>query len=125
VASLLARLRCLAEWSPELGLPALDEAFLTGLLTELAPGCCSFADLARAPLAAALKARLDGRQLAALERDAPERIERMVSRIAAAVSDAAEAMRLTEEEAAAAAAAAASTPPGDAPVVAPSGTETN
>jgi N utilization substance protein A len=52
-----------------------------------------------------------------------EHIERMVSRVAAAVSDAAEAMRLSEAEAAAAAAAAAATPAAGEVAEVPGGTE--
>ncbi len=75
VAGLIARLRCLAQWRPELELPALDDAFLAALVPDLAVGCRSFADLAAAPLEAHIRGRLTREQLAALERDAPERIE--------------------------------------------------
>jgi ATP-dependent helicase HrpB len=75
IAGLLARLACLAEWCPELALPTFDDAALMAALADLAPGCRSFADLRRAPLEAVLRGRLTRAQLAALERDAPERIQ--------------------------------------------------
>jgi ATP-dependent helicase HrpB len=75
VASFLARARCAAEWMPDLGLPAFDEAFLRGLLPTLAAGRRSFAELRRAPLLDALRGALSGEQLQALEREAPERLE--------------------------------------------------
>jgi ATP-dependent helicase HrpB len=74
IASLLVRLRCLAGWMPELGLPRLDDAALAGLLPELARGRRSFAELRRAPWLARLRGALSAGQLAALEREAPERL---------------------------------------------------
>jgi ATP-dependent helicase HrpB len=75
VASFLARALCAAEWMPDLGLPAFDEAFLRGLLPNLAAGRRSFAELRRAPLLDALRGALSWEQLQALEREAPERLE--------------------------------------------------
>ena len=75
VASFLARARCLHEWMPDLGLPALDEAFLRGLTSILAAGRKSFAELRRAPLLDALRGALSWEQLQALEREVPERLE--------------------------------------------------
>ncbi|MCP3920798.1 MAG: ATP-dependent helicase HrpB [bacterium] len=74
VQTLFARITCLREWMPELELPAFEATELAALAGDLALGCRSFADLRKAPLAAAVKARLDRRQLAALDREAPERI---------------------------------------------------
>jgi ATP-dependent helicase HrpB len=74
IASFLVRLRCLAEWMPELALPRLDAAALGGLLLELARGRRSFAELRRAPWLERLRGALTYAQLAALEREAPERL---------------------------------------------------
>lgn len=74
-AELRDRIAWLASERPELELPAVDEAGLIALLPELCAGRRSFADLRRAPLVGALRGRLDHRQRAALEREAPERIQ--------------------------------------------------
>jgi ATP-dependent helicase HrpB len=74
VSSFLVRLRCLAEWMPELALPRLDAEALSALLPELARGRRSFAELRRAPWLERLRGALSWAQLAALEREAPERI---------------------------------------------------
>jgi len=71
---LLARLACLGEWCPELGLPALDAPFLEALVPLAAPGCRSFADLRRAPVGDIALGLLTHEQRAALDRDAPERL---------------------------------------------------
>jgi ATP-dependent helicase HrpB len=71
----LTRLRCLREWMPEQQLPAFDESDLEEMLTWLAPGCRSFADLRKADWLPALQGRLSHLQRQAVERDAPERIE--------------------------------------------------
>src|SRR5207248_2585872 len=47
-AAFLLRLRCLAEWMPELNLPKFDEADFRDMLTWLGAGCRSFDDLRRA-----------------------------------------------------------------------------
>jgi ATP-dependent helicase HrpB len=75
VASFLARVRSLAEWMPELGLPRFTDAELAALLPVLCAGKRSFAELRRAPLVETLKGVLNYRQLEALERHAPERLE--------------------------------------------------
>ncbi|HEX7182400.1 MAG TPA: ATP-dependent helicase HrpB [Thermoanaerobaculia bacterium] len=75
VAGFLTRVRCLAEWMPELGLPSFDEKALAGLLPVLAAGKRSFAELRRAPLRPVLEGALSWEQLQALEREAPERLE--------------------------------------------------
>ncbi|QDU66921.1 ATP-dependent RNA helicase [Engelhardtia mirabilis] len=74
LTSFAARVACLALWRPELELPLIDEDFWRGLLPDLVPGRRSFADLRRSPRLALASARLTGQQLAALDRDAPERI---------------------------------------------------
>jgi ATP-dependent helicase HrpB len=75
LAEVLARLACLREWCPELELPAFDEEFLADLVPLVAPGCRSYADLRRAPRIEILLGMLSREQRAALERDAPERIQ--------------------------------------------------
>ena len=75
VASFLARVRCLAGWMPELGLPTFGEDDLRALLPALAAGRRSFAELRRAPLLDALRGALSWSQLQALDREAPERLE--------------------------------------------------
>ena len=74
VASFLVRARCLAAWMPELALPRLDEAAIAALLPELARGRRSFAEMRRAPLLERLRGALTRQQLAALDREAPERL---------------------------------------------------
>jgi ATP-dependent helicase HrpB len=75
VAGFLARVRCLREWMPELGLPAFDAEDLTRLLAALTSGKRSFAELRRAPLLDVLRGALSWEQLQTLEREAPERLE--------------------------------------------------
>lgn len=74
-AAFLARLRSLAGWMPELGLPRFGEEELRALLPTLAAGRRSFAELRRAPLAEILEGALSPAQRAALAREAPERLE--------------------------------------------------
>jgi ATP-dependent helicase HrpB len=74
VAGFLARVRCLAGWMPELALPRLDDGAIAALLPELARGRRSFAELRRAPLLEQLRGALTHTQLAALDREAPERL---------------------------------------------------
>ena len=74
VERFLARVRSLAEWRPELGLPTFERADLVELLPALCAGARSIRDLRKAPLFATLRARL-GPQLVDLDRDAPERLE--------------------------------------------------
>ncbi len=78
VAGFLARVRCLREWMPELGLPAFDTGDLVRLLPAISAGGTgkrSFAELRRAPLLDVLRGALSWQQLQALEREAPERLE--------------------------------------------------
>lgn len=69
------RVRCLASWMPDLGLPALDDSQLRELLPQLAAGRRSFAELRSAPWLDALRNLFTWQQLQAIEREAPERIE--------------------------------------------------
>ena len=75
MAGFLERVRFLRRWHPELELPDLDGQALRDLLPVLAAGRRSFGELRRAPLLDVLRGGLGHRQLAALEREAPERIE--------------------------------------------------
>lgn len=75
LAALRARVGWLADLRPELDLPALDDAALDALLPSLCAGKRSFAELRRAPLLDFVRGLLTAEQSAALEREAPERIE--------------------------------------------------
>ena len=75
VESFLARIRSLALWRPELGLPAFGEDDLRALLPALAAGRRSLAELRKAPLCDLLEGLLTREQREALEREAPERLE--------------------------------------------------
>jgi ATP-dependent helicase HrpB len=68
----LARVRSLAQWCPELGLPAHDTPDLLAALEPWCEGKTSVADLRALPLGDILRARLSREQLRALEHDAPE-----------------------------------------------------
>src|SRR5262249_39117633 len=70
----LTRVRCLAGWMPELGLPSFGETELRELLTWLCPGRRSFAELRGADWQAAVQGRLTHAQRQAVEREAPERL---------------------------------------------------
>ncbi len=75
VSSFLARIRSLADWMPELGLPRFTDDEIRALLPALAAGRRSFAELRRAPLLDALQGTLSYAQLEAVRREAPERLE--------------------------------------------------
>ena len=75
VAAFLARVRSLAGWMPELGLPQFTGDEIRDLLPALAAGRKSFAELKRAPLLEALQGALSYPQLEALRREAPERLQ--------------------------------------------------
>jgi ATP-dependent helicase HrpB len=68
------RLCFLRQAMPELQLPDLGDDPLRGLLPWLCIGRQSFAELRRAAILPALKAALTSAQLAALDREAPERL---------------------------------------------------
>jgi len=70
----ISRLRCLAQWMPELGLPALDESGLRGLLPGLSQGRRSFDELRKAPWLASIQAVLTHQQRESVQREAPERL---------------------------------------------------
>ncbi len=74
VAGFLTRLRCLADWRPELQLPRFDQDELRELLPTLCSGKRSFAELRRVPLLEVLEGGLDWPQRQALDCDAPERL---------------------------------------------------
>ena len=74
VAQLRARGAFLRAAMPDVGVPALDDDAVRAALEDLCAGRRSFEELRRAPLADVLRARLERRHLAALDRDAPERI---------------------------------------------------
>jgi len=70
----VTRVRCLNQWMPDLGLPALDDEQLRGLLPELCLGCKSLADLRRAPWLQTVKGLFTYQQLQHVEREAPEKL---------------------------------------------------
>ena len=70
---LVARLRFLARWLPELGWPADPETLLSDAVASLAAGCVSFAELAARDVGGALLGLLAPAQRAALDREAPAR----------------------------------------------------
>jgi ATP-dependent helicase HrpB len=72
--TLLARIACLRVWMPELNLPDWSDERLRELLPQLCIGLTSFAELRRRPLGPIVRQALSGQQLAALDREAPERI---------------------------------------------------
>ena len=73
--SYVNRVRCLAQWMPELELPAFDAAGLQAILPRVCHGCRSLDELRKAPWLAHLQAALTPQQQQALAREAPERIE--------------------------------------------------
>lgn len=74
VSSFVTRVRCLKNWLPDCDLPAFDDNTLAELLPGLCTGCRSFAELHRAPWAAALRTSLTYQQQQVLDREAPEKI---------------------------------------------------
>jgi len=75
VTALLERVRFLAHWMPELGLPAFDDDHLRSLLPALCSGKRSFAELRKLPLNDFLLGSLKPAQQQALRTQAPERID--------------------------------------------------
>lgn len=73
-AQLIARINCLGEWMPELGLLVIDEEFWRVQLPNLATGCRSFADLRGKSLIDWLRGVLTYPQWQAIEKEAPERL---------------------------------------------------
>jgi ATP-dependent helicase HrpB len=74
-ADFFNRVRCLAQWMPELELPVFDAAGLQAVLPRVCHGCRSLDELRKAPWLAHLQAALTQEQQRALAREAPERIE--------------------------------------------------
>ncbi len=74
-ADYVNRVRCLAEWMPELELPPFDAVGLEAILPLVCRGCRSLGDVRKAPWLAHLQAALSAQQQRALAREAPERIE--------------------------------------------------
>ncbi len=70
----LARVRSLAVWMPELGLPNLGGDPTRGLLPAVCRGCRSMDDVRRAPLTPAVRSLLTAQQIQAVAREAPERL---------------------------------------------------
>jgi ATP-dependent helicase HrpB len=74
VAAYLARVRSLAQWMPESGLPALDEAQLASWLPEICLGKRSFEELRKSDLVEFLRGKLGWKLAQLVETEAPERI---------------------------------------------------
>ena len=74
IAAFLARTRSLADWRPDLGLPAFLRQDLIASLPHLAAGKRSFDELRRAPLLEILQGSMSFEQLQTLERMVPERV---------------------------------------------------
>jgi len=72
--NLIARVRCLGEWRPELSLPGWSDAELQALLPQLCTRCRSLEEVRCANWSDVLKSTLTGSQRAALDREAPERL---------------------------------------------------
>ncbi|QDS93717.1 ATP-dependent RNA helicase HrpB [Roseimaritima multifibrata] len=72
---LLARIRFLQKWNPELELPALDTESLHAVCFQLCRGRKSFLDLAKAPWRDFILGKLSYQQQQALQTHAPERIK--------------------------------------------------
>jgi ATP-dependent helicase HrpB len=70
----LLRVRCLAQWMPDLELPVLDEAQLRSLLPDLCRGCRSLNDVQGSRWLEAIQSQLSPQQRRAVEREAPERL---------------------------------------------------
>jgi len=70
----VSRVKCLAEWMPELELPPLDDDQLRSLLPMLCQGCRTLEDVKRAPWLPWVKTLLTPAQQQLVEREAPERI---------------------------------------------------
>ena len=71
----MTRVRCLAEWLPELKLPTLDDTDVRGMLPALCAGSRSFHELRRGDWIGVVQGRLTFAQRQALDREAPERLE--------------------------------------------------
>jgi len=74
VGGFLSRVHFLRAWRPDLALPVFDDEQIAALLPALAAGRRSLAELRRAPVLESLRGMVTPAQLAALEREAPERL---------------------------------------------------
>ena len=74
VGEWLARLRSLAAWRPELGLPIFDHEEITAMLPVLCHGKNSLKELRKLPITSILSGFLSIEQTAALKREAPDRV---------------------------------------------------
>ncbi len=70
----LARLRSLAKWRPELGLPVFDRDEIVAMLPVLCHGKTSLSELRKLPIAGIFSGYLSAEQTTALNREAPERL---------------------------------------------------
>lgn len=75
VANYLQRIRCLAEWMPELELPELQDEQLHQVLRRLCTRRRSFDDLKRADWLSEIQSELTWAQQQVVEREAPERLQ--------------------------------------------------
>lgn len=74
VANLVARVRSLARWMPELGLPSLDRASMGEILAGACLGLRSMEELARLDWVQVFLGALSWQQRQALDSEAPERL---------------------------------------------------
>ncbi len=74
VEQLIARLRCLRAWIPQLAVPEITDSWILEDLESYAVGKRSFEDLKRGDFAGYLRGRLDWKLQQALDREAPARI---------------------------------------------------
>lgn len=74
-AEFVARVRCLAQWMPDLNLPPITDEALQELLPEICLGRRSLAELRDAPWLERIKNRFDYDQLRRIDREAPERVD--------------------------------------------------
>jgi ATP-dependent helicase HrpB len=71
----LRRLRSLRQWMPALELPAFEKDKIQAWIPELCESCRSFEELRKLPWIELMRGKLTHEQLAALDREAPERIQ--------------------------------------------------
>ena len=74
VAGYLARVRSLAKWMPEAGLPGMEEAQLAQWLPELCAGKRSFEELGKSDVVGFLRGKLGWKLAQLVETEAPERM---------------------------------------------------
>ncbi|WP_232055942.1 ATP-dependent helicase HrpB [Tuwongella immobilis] len=71
----LNRLRCLAEWVPDVELPRLDEAGMREILRQVCRGCRSLDEVRQADWIGIIQGMMDYATTQWIEREAPERLE--------------------------------------------------